>query len=118
MFRIERMLLDNGIRKDDYKRCSSDIQAICDEYAKINFAFQDLDVRFFGVKENLLLTFCNDHGRCVKVYCKINGHYAYCGEKNMSEISNLYDFLRVLYTEQKIGGIDVMKILLDTSKTY
>ena len=121
MFIIKKVQMVEGEPEfvQDYHKETSNIQDICDEYEKINLASQHLHVMSFGVSKDFVLIFCRNSEKkaCVEVfYC--HNFTAYCGEKNISEISNLYDFLKVLYTEQKIGGIDVMKILLDTSKTY
>ena len=121
MFVIKKVQMVEGEPEfvKGYHKETSNIQDICDEYEKINLVSQHLHIMSFGVSEDFTLIFRRNSEKkaCVEVfYCR--NFTAYCGEKNISEISNLYDFLRVLYTEQKIGGIDVMKILLDTSKTY
>lgn len=121
MFVIKKVQIIEGEPEfvKGYHKESSNIQDICDEYEKINLVSQHLHIMSFGVSEDFTLIFRRNSEKkaCVEVfYCR--NFTAYCGEKNISEISNLYDFLRVLYTEQKIGGIDVMEILLDTSKTY
>lgn len=121
MFVIKKVQIIEGEPEfvKGYHKETSNIQDICDEYEKINLVSQHLYIMSFGVSEDFTLIFRRNSEKkpFVEVFhCR--NFTAYCGEKNISEISNLYDFLGVLYTEQKIGGIDVMKILLDTSKTY
>lgn len=121
MFVIKKVQIIEGEPEfvKGYHKESSNIQDICDEYEKINLASQHLHIMSFGVSEDFTLIFRRNSEKkaCVEVfYCR--NFTAYCGEKNISEISNLYDFLSVLYAEQKIGNVDTRKFLLDLTDTY
>lgn len=121
MFLIRKGVLMGSTWGRDEKYCgtgsitSSDIQVICDESKKINFAYEELYIYTFGVKEDLILIFCRNGGYdSIEVY----ENSFLCGSKKISDIPNLYEFLNVLYAEQKIGGIKTFKFLLDLTDSW
>lgn len=122
MFVIKKVQIIEGEPEfvKGYHKETSNIQDICDEYAKIDFASQELHIEHFGAKQSLMLKFrLSESGSvCVRVYSQNRYFNTYRGKKKMSEVSNLYDFLCVLYAEQKIGGIETFKFLLDLTDTY
>lgn len=118
MFHIvkEKLQGNTWARVADYLITSSDIQDICDEFAKLDFTSEELIVQNFGTKEDLaLIFFLENLGYvCIEVY----RNCALCGSKKISDIPDLYEFLNVLYAEQMIGGIKTFKFLLDLTDTY
>lgn len=117
MFRIvkEKLQGNTWARVKDYLITSSDIQDICDEFAKLDFTFEELIVQNFGAKEDLALIFLDWAGN---IRMEVYSGCALCGHKNILEVSDLYNFLSILYAEQKIGGIETFKFLLDLTDTY